>query len=82
MNRTTIPALAFAAAVLAFMACTSATMAQRGVPKACASDVNAHCAGVQPGAGRLRACFKEHLKDLSQPCRAELGRRQAGRRPD
>jgi hypothetical protein len=35
---------------------------------------------VQPGAGRLRACIKEHLRDLSEPCRAELGRRQAGRR--
>jgi hypothetical protein len=79
MNRTAIPALAFAAAALAFVASTSATMAQR-VPAACAGGVRAHCAGVQPGAGRLRACIKEHLRDLSEPCRAELGRRQAGRR--
>jgi hypothetical protein len=32
------------------------------------SDVKAQCPGVQPGEGRIRACIKTHLKDLSEPC--------------
>jgi hypothetical protein len=40
----------------------------RGVVRACVSDVKAQCAGVNPGEGRIRACIKTHLKDLSEPC--------------
>jgi hypothetical protein len=39
----------------------------RGVARACVSDVKAQCPGVQPGEGRIRACIKTHLKDLSEP---------------
>jgi hypothetical protein len=35
----------------------------------CVSDVKAQCPGVEPGEGRIRACVKTHLKDLSEPCR-------------
>jgi hypothetical protein len=37
---------------------------------ACLSDAKALCAGVQPGGGKIRACLKTHLKDLSEGCQA------------
>jgi Cysteine rich repeat len=49
--------------------CTTASAQLRGVVKACVSDVKAQCPGVKPGEGRIRACVKTHLKDLSEPCR-------------
>ena len=51
---------------------TTSTMA--AVPKECAADVTAQCGGVQPGAGRIRACINSHLKDLTPPCQAILVR--------
>jgi hypothetical protein len=54
---------------------TTSTMA--AVPKECAADVKAQCGGVQPGAGRIRACIKSHLKDLAPPCQAILIRAAA-----
>jgi hypothetical protein len=45
---------------------TTSTMA--AVPKECAADVKAQCGGVQPGAGRIRACINSHLKDLTPTC--------------
>jgi hypothetical protein len=71
MSRSTI-ALAFATTALTVAACISAGHAQRAVVKACAGDVKTDCAGIQPGAGRVRACIKEHFKDLSDPCQAVL----------
>lgn len=38
----------------------------------CRSDVLRLCKNVQPGGGRIVACLKEHLNDLSPPCRADL----------
>ena len=38
------------------------------VTGACLSDAKALCAGVQPGGGKIRACLKTHLKDLSEGC--------------
>jgi hypothetical protein len=64
--------LAFASAALIAATCMSAGHAQRAVVKACGSDIKAQCAGVQPGKGRIRACVKEHFKDLSEPCQAVL----------
>lgn len=69
MKRTTI-ALAFSALIV--MTGTSAALAQSGVARACAADVKAQCAGVQPGEGRIKACIKSHFTDLSQPCQAVL----------
>jgi hypothetical protein len=40
-----------------------ATPAQTG--KSCASDIKTLCAGIQPGEGRIKACIKSHLIDLS-----------------
>ena len=54
---------------------TTSTMA--AVPKECAADVKAQCGGVQPGAGRIRACINSHLKDLTPTCQAILIRAAA-----
>ena len=44
-------------------------MAQEGP---CAADIRSLCAGVQPGGGRIRACVKQHINELSEPCKARL----------
>lgn len=52
---------------------TGGAMAQqKAVAKACAADIKAQCSGVQPGEGRIKACIKDHFKDLSEPCQAML----------
>ena len=47
---------------------------QRGRVGACAADIKAKCAGVQPGEGRVSACVKEHLTEFSEPCQARLAK--------
>jgi hypothetical protein len=39
---------------------------------ACAKDIATHCPGVQPGGGRIAACFKDNLPKLSEGCRTAL----------
>lgn len=34
----------------------------------CAGDIKTLCTGIQPGEGRIKACIKSHLNDLSQTC--------------
>ena len=53
------------------------TSAMAAVPKECAADVKAQCGGVQPGAGRIRACINSHLKDLTPTCQTILIRAAA-----
>ena len=48
------------------------TVQQSEFTKACAIDIKLQCAGVRPGEGRIRACVREHMKDLSAPCRTLL----------
>lgn len=62
-------ALLLATAML-LLAGSIASAQQRAVAKACAADVKAQCADVQPGGGRVAACVKMHFKDLSGPCQA------------
>ena len=57
-------ALVIGAALLLFGA--SAVAQDRA--RACVTDVKKHCAGVEPGEGRVAGCFKQHLNDLSAPC--------------
>jgi hypothetical protein len=45
----------------------SAAVAQQA-GKPCADDINTLCAGIQPGEGRIKACIKSHLTDLSPTC--------------
>lgn len=44
----------------------SAAMAQANDP--CAADIKKLCAGVQAGEGRITACMKSHLTELSEAC--------------
>jgi hypothetical protein len=69
MSTTRIAALTLSASALIFAACTSAVMAQRGA-NACVAEMMAQCPGVQPGEGRIRACFRDHFKDFSKSCQA------------
>jgi len=53
---------------------TSGAMAQthpgaQAVLKACKPDIARFCGQVQPGQGRVKACMKEHLPELSEPCK-------------
>lgn len=36
---------------------------------ACETDIQALCAGVQPGGGRILACLKEHKDKVSDGCK-------------
>jgi hypothetical protein len=67
----------FAIGVVILLSVTSTIAQQRTVAKECAADVRTQCAGVQPGAGRIKACINSHLKDLTAPCQAILVRAAA-----
>ena len=56
--------------VLAAMLLLPSSMASAALTGACLKDAKALCAGVQPGGGKIRACLKTHLKDLSDDCQA------------
>ena len=47
---------------------------QQATKGACVANIKEKCAGVEPGQGRIGACVKEHLAELSQPCQARLAR--------
>ena len=38
------------------------------VAQPCADDIKKLCAGIQPGEGRIKACIKSHLTELSPTC--------------
>ncbi|MBV8506908.1 MAG: hypothetical protein JOZ11_14010 [Alphaproteobacteria bacterium] len=42
------------------------------VRQACGPEIQQHCAGVEPGEGRLRACVKENFAAFSEPCKRAL----------
>ena len=50
----------------------SAVAQQASVRQACGAEIQQQCAGVQPGADRLRACVKEHYTAFSEPCKQAL----------
>jgi hypothetical protein len=68
-TRLSIASPIFLVIAMLLLPCTTASAQLREVVKACVSDVKAQCPGVEPGEGRIRACVKTHLKDLSEPCR-------------
>ncbi len=57
---------------------TSGAMAQkmgagaRAVLQTCKPDIARFCSQVQPGQGRIKACMKEHVHELSDPCKEAL----------
>lgn len=40
-------------------------------------DAKRLCPGVQPGGGRIAACFRQHTSELSEACKREIAGRQA-----
>src|ERR1043165_6008589 len=64
--------------VAALTLASGASAQDRPARGACAADIKTHCAGVERGQGRLAACVKEHLKDLSQPCQLKVAALAAG----
>jgi hypothetical protein len=57
---------------LLIIAPAAVTAQNATVRQACKADLQEHCAEVQPGEGRLRACVKENFTAFSEPCKAAL----------
>jgi len=76
--KTVWSAVALGAALL-LSASTVAVNAMGGggchLRKTCAVDLDSLCAGVTPGEGRVPACLRAHMANLSTTCSAELSRK-------
>jgi hypothetical protein len=62
-------------AILLLTAATAAAQvnpAARAVLGACKPDIRQFCSQVPPGQGRIKACMKEHLRELSEPCKEAM----------
>lgn len=44
----------------------------KGVLEVCKPDIKRFCSEVPPGEGRVKACMKAHLPELSEPCKEAL----------
>jgi hypothetical protein len=53
---------------------SNATAQERLAVGHCAADLGRLCPGVQPGNNRLRACMREHIRDVSFPCLVTLAK--------
>jgi hypothetical protein len=60
---------------VALMLLASSATAQKTLP--CTADEKKLCAGIQPGRDNLRACFREHMHELSDACLLALARLSA-----
>jgi hypothetical protein len=55
--------------------CSSNATAQRRLAVGhCIADLGKLCPGIQPGNNRLRACMREHIRDVSFPCLVTLAK--------
>jgi hypothetical protein len=59
-------------ASLLFVASVGAMAQGMAVRQACGPEIQQHCAGVEPGEGRLRDCVKEHFAAFSEKCKQAL----------
>lgn len=64
--------LLLALAMLAPSSAFAQTPARKAIRDACAADFQKHCQGIQPGGGRLAACFREKQATFSADCVATL----------
>ena len=64
--------IGMAALSVLLLAPAAVTAQPATVRQACKAELQQNCAEVQPGAGRLRACVKEHFAAFSEPCKAAL----------
>jgi cysteine rich repeat protein len=44
----------------------------KAILEACKPDIAHFCGNVPPGEGRVKACMKSHLPELSEPCKEAL----------
>lgn len=64
--------LSLTLASLLLMAPVDAMAQGAAVRQACGPEIQQHCAGVQPGEGRLRTCVKENFPAFSESCKQAL----------
>ena len=57
----------------------SVAVAQQAGPP-CAGDIKTLCAGIQPGEGRIKACIKSHMAEVSDPCKDAMSQAAAGKK--
>ncbi|MBR0824064.1 hypothetical protein JQ596_00855 [Bradyrhizobium manausense] len=57
--------------MIALLLSDSVVVAQQTGPP-CTGDIKTLCAGIRPGEGRIKACIKSHLKDVSEACQDRL----------
>ena len=69
-----------AVAAVLLLSSVNAMALDRAAAKACAADIKAQCADVKAGEGRLRACVKDHFKDLSPGCQQILVKLDAAKK--
>src|SRR5215813_1373951 len=53
---------------------SNATAQERLAVGHCVADLRRLCPGVVPGNNRLRACLREHIRDVSFPCLVTLAK--------
>jgi hypothetical protein len=66
----TVPRLAVLSVLL--MAPVGAMAQGSAVRQACGPELQQHCAAIEPGEGRLRACVKEHFAAFSEACKGAV----------
>jgi hypothetical protein len=54
------------------MAPVGAMAQEAAVRQACGPELQQHCAGIEPGEGRLRACVKDNYAAFSEPCKQAM----------
>jgi hypothetical protein len=60
------------AAVLLLSSYGATAQNAKTVLRSCKPDMAKFCSEVAPGNGRIKACMKEHLHELSDPCKEAL----------
>ena len=45
---------------------------EREAARACRPDIARLCGNVAPGQGRIKACMKAHIWELSEPCKEAI----------
>ena len=53
---------------------SNATAQERLAVGHCAADLRRLCPGIPPGKNNLRACMREHIRDVSLPCLVTLAK--------
>lgn len=66
--RTIAIALTAATTLWAVSASAQQGVTAQQIARACAGDIERLCRGVPPGEGRIKACIKAHITELSAPC--------------